>query len=109
LLFFGLAVWLANSAHADINDRAYLMALDRQGIETSVDPTDYINIGHDVCDMLDGGAQPLTAVYTIVRSAEKNDLPVLSSAYNAGFVVGAAVAAYCPQYRSLIPKGGVFA
>lgn len=86
---------LSGVAAADqltVADAAYLRALDAQGI--TYPSTDYaIGVARSVCRQLGSGATALE-----VGNQIKQQNPKLTD-LNLGFVVGASVTAYCPQYR----------
>lgn len=86
----GLAT--APLASADPADDQYLLTLKTRGLGWTNDQT-MINIGHAVCTDFDGGD---TATQTI--GDVKKSLQISSG--GANIIVGAAVAAYCPQNRS---------
>ena len=79
-------------AHADAADDAFLGALTSKGIHFS-SPDKALIAGHEVCDELGNGKSP-TQVASTVQSNSNMD------GYHAGFLVGAAIRAYCPQYAS---------
>jgi hypothetical protein len=79
-------------AHADATDDAFLGALTSKGIHFGSPDKAFI-AGHEVCDELDTGKSP-TQVASTVQSNSNMD------GYHAGFFVGAAIKAYCPQHAS---------
>lgn len=81
-------------AGADPADDQYLQTLHLRGLSWA-DGADgsMINVGHAVCTDFDGGA---TAAQTVTDV--KKSLGLSSGGSN--IIVGAAVAAYCPQNRS---------
>jgi hypothetical protein len=79
-------------AHADASDNAFLEALTSKGIHFG-SPDKALIAGHEVCDELGNGKSP-TQVASTVQSNSNMD------GYHAGFFVGVAIKAYCPQYAS---------
>jgi Protein of unknown function (DUF732) len=79
-------------AHADATDDAFLGALTAKGIHFGSPDKAFI-AGHEVCDELGNGKSP-TQVASTVQSNSNMD------GYHAGFFVGAAIRAYCPQHAS---------
>jgi hypothetical protein len=79
-------------ASADAADDQYLQTLRTRGLGWPNDQA-MINIGHAVCSDFDGGD---TAAATI--GDVKKSLGISSG--GANIIVGAAVAAYCPENRS---------
>ena len=88
------ALSTAAPASADETDEIYLQALEMGGI-TITNRTAAIAMGHTVCTALDQGVKPTGVVATLMGSAGL-------SPTEAGHTLGVSVAAYCPQYRSLI-------
>lgn len=82
----------APMANADPADDQYLQTLRTRGLGWTNDQT-MINVGHAVCTDFGGGD---TAAQTI--GDVKKSLGVSSG--GANIIVGAAVAAYCPENRS---------
>jgi hypothetical protein len=90
-------------AKADVvTDIAYLATLDQFGVYYNTDQT-AITLGHSVCDALASGLTPTT----IVRIGQRTGY----SPTDAGYIVGAAIGAYCDQYSWMIgmPSGRVAA
>jgi hypothetical protein len=79
-------------AHADATDDAFLSALTAKGIHFGSADKAFI-AGHEVCDEL-GNGKSAVQVASSVQSNSNMD------GYHAGFFVGAAIRAYCPQYAS---------
>src|ERR1700741_586680 len=79
-------------AHADPSDKAFLEALTPKGIHFG-SPDKALIAGHEVCAELGNGKSP-TQVASTVQSNSNMD------GYHAGFFVGVAIKAYCPQYAS---------
>lgn len=61
-----------------------------------------IGTGHGVCEELGEGKTPSQNAYEIASVARLNPADPLGTIANAAFLVAAAVAVYCPQYRALI-------
>ena len=95
-LAIGAAISTAIPAQADVMTDAYLMVLDEQGITF---PSDGVAIaaGFEVCDHLDMG---LTALETATEVYNQSGL----NPYDSGFLVGAAISAFCPEYNYMIPS-----
>lgn len=82
-------------AHADadtVNELAYISTLDEQGIYYSSEDA-AINVGYAVCNGLDAG-MPVTSVINTGLRATRG----MYSPYEVGFITGAAIAAFCPEY-----------
>lgn len=93
----GLCVAAAPMANADIMDDAYLSALTKGGISwANGSDSSMIAVGHAVCQDWAGG-NTLDQTITDVRKA------LALSDNGTGTVIGAATAAYCPQYQSKLP------
>ena len=94
----GLSGAVASTAHADPADAdaKFLAALSSHGI-TYASPEVMIGAGHVACTELDQGETP-----GLVAQDVMNNKDVLTSsnmdAFDAGFFVGASIAAYCPKY-----------
>ena len=93
-LLCGAAILAPPTANADA-DSVYLSALAKNSISWTSDET-MIAAGHGVCSDWSKGAS-LNAVADDVRHA----FPKLSD-HSVGVIIGAATAAYCPQYTSKI-------
>jgi hypothetical protein len=79
-------------AHADATDDAFLGALTSKGIHFG-SPTKALVAGHEACDELDNGKSPTQVASTVQSNSDMDG-------YHAGFFVGAAIKAYCPQFAS---------
>ncbi|BBY41275.1 hypothetical protein MMAN_54090 [Mycobacterium mantenii] len=81
-------------ATADPADDQYLQTLHLRGLSWAdgADQT-MINVGHAVCTDFDGGDTAAQTISDVKKS-------VGLSSGGANIIVGAAVAAYCPQNRS---------
>ena len=79
-------------AHADDGDNAFLQALRSKGIKFS-SPDKALIAGHEVCDELGNGKSPTQVASTVQSNSDMDG-------YHAGFLVGAAIKAYCPQFAS---------
>lgn len=84
----------APAASADPADDQYLQTLQQRGLSWAPgqDGT-MINVGHAVCSDFDGGDTMAQTVGDVKKS-----LGISNN--GAGSIVGAAIAAYCPQNRS---------
>lgn len=82
----------ATAKASPAQDDAFLSALDKQGI-IYPSPDYAIRTAKEVCTLLDDGANGVD----MSREVSKNSgIPV----QNAGFFVGASIAAYCPSHRN---------
>jgi hypothetical protein len=72
-------------------EQAYLDNLDDGGIEYSTEAA-AVNVGYGICDALDEGYD----VYDVGAIAMEAGY----SAGDAGWIIGSAVAAFCPRYGS---------
>jgi hypothetical protein len=93
----GFCVLSAPIANADIADDAYLHALSKNGItwDNGADSR-MIAVGHAVCQDWAGG-NTLDQTVTDVRKA------LGLSDGGTGTIIGAATAAYCPEYQGKLP------
>jgi uncharacterized protein DUF732 len=82
----------APTAHADAADDAFVAALSSKGI-SFLSPTAAIVAGHEVCDELSLGRTPAQVATDVTRNSNLDG-------YHAGYFVGAAIRAYCPQHAS---------
>ncbi|OBG95373.1 hypothetical protein A5697_24725 [Mycobacterium sp. E3251] len=90
----GAAVFFAAPASADQKDDAFISEIQRNGIVFS-DRGAAIAAGHNMCAGLDSGKTPTSLVLNVVRATDL-------SAHEAGYLLGASVASYCPQHRAAI-------
>jgi len=86
-------------ARADVNEDAFLLVLHRKGITHVNGDTGLLLAGYEICSHLDSNGGDLNEATLYVRAA--TGLP--ASAY----IVGASVAAFCPQYGTNIRPGYV--
>lgn len=82
---------------AEVDRTAYLTGLDRGGVPYSDDDT-AVALGQSTCTQLDAGASFLSVAFTVMST----DL----APEHAGYLVGTAVAVYCPQHISAIEAAG---
>lgn len=80
------------SAHADTVDDKFLADLQAEGIDDHVSAEHAVKGAHVVCQKLDSG---MTAAQVAFDVLDSSSMP----GYHSGFFVGAAIDAYCPQYR----------
>lgn len=78
----------------DPSDDIYLKDVESGGISTSGRTDALIQAGHAVCQALSEGSSPKEVVVGLTLGNDDVDL------HEAEYVVGAAIAAYCPQYKS---------
>ena len=88
------AAFAAPSQSAD--DETYLSALESENISF---PTDAkaINLAHHICDSLDSG---VTFDEIVDEGREQSEL----GDYEIGFVIGASVLVYCPEFEDVLPS-----
>jgi hypothetical protein len=87
------AIWLAATGRADTIDDDYVAVLTANGIPGT--PAQMIGNGHAVCHAFAAGTSFLDVV---VELSTYGDITMRQAAYETG----AAVGAYCSQYRGLI-------
>jgi Protein of unknown function (DUF732) len=97
LLLSATALIPAAPASADPTDDAFVAALANYGINTD-GPDTAIAHGHAVCAALDKGQDSSVLALKLMNDTKLN----ISTRQQAGFFVGASVAAYCPQYRGSV-------
>ncbi|MGD1208361.1 DUF732 domain-containing protein [Mycobacterium seoulense] len=90
----GSAVLFAAPASADQHDDAFIAEIQRNGV-VFTDRGAAIAAGHNMCAGLDKGKTPTSLVLNVVRATDL-------SAHEAAFLLGAAVASYCPQHRAAV-------
>jgi hypothetical protein len=84
----------APTANADPADDAYLRALTQRGLSwANGSEQTMINVGHAVC-------QDWAAGDTMAQTVTDVQKALGLSTNGSGTVIGAATAAYCPEYRS---------
>ena len=86
----GTLVAAAPAAHADATNDAFLSALTAKGIHFGSADKAFI-AGHEVCDELGNGKSAIQVASSVQSNTNMDG-------YHAGFFVGAAIRAYCPQY-----------
>ena len=98
-LLVPLAIFSAacGQSHADTTDQAFVRALSSQGIYSTQGPAGLIVVGHEICNDLDMGTTPYLEAQRLYNVSTLG-----MSTHQAGFMVGAAIGAYCPQYSSEI-------
>lgn len=85
----------AGPASADaetLDELAYIMALDEEGIAYSTEDN-AIALGYGTCNALDAGASVEMVVLAGIDGADG-----YFSDYEVGYITGAAIAAFCPEY-----------
>ncbi|GKU55999.1 hypothetical protein NJB14197_18660 [Mycobacterium montefiorense] len=85
-----LGAGLAPAARADANDDKFIQLLVSDGITHESVPA-AIGAARKVCEYLSQGMTPNEVVTDVMNSSSLPD-------YDAGYFVGAAIRAYCPQY-----------
>ena len=88
------AVLSTGVARADVNDDAFVKVITDRGIAYTSEAK-LIAAGHAVCDSRAQGYTEMQIVSLIVTKTQ------LTDAHDAGYFVGAAEAAYCPQFAGL--------
>ena len=96
VLLSAAALLSAAPASADGPDDAFVAALQNNGIDIN-DRDTAIAHGHAVCAGLDQGQDSSYLALKLM-----NDTKLNLSSRQAGFFIGASVAAYCPQYRGSV-------
>jgi hypothetical protein len=92
------AVAFSTSAHADPDtDETFLMTIHHRGIYVSEPVTQ----AHAVCAMMHDNPDDTFA--DVARGLAAYDPSI--TRYDVAFFAGAAIAAYCPQYKSLVNDG----
>jgi hypothetical protein len=86
-----LGAGVAPAAHADANDDKFIQLLISDGITHDSVPA-AIAAARKVCQYLAEGMSPNEVVIDVMNSSSLPD-------YDAGYFVGAAIRAYCPQYK----------
>jgi len=77
------------------NDRAFIYTLDSEGIIYTTEG-DALRAGEAVCQYLDLGYDAMETVTLVVDASGLGW-------YQAGYFVGASIAAFCSEYADLIP------
>ena len=93
------AILAAGPANADaetVDEIAFISTLDSQGIYYSSEDA-ALTVGYAVCNALDAGASPTSIASTAVRSTGG-----FYTYYQAGYITGAAIGAFCPEYAPLV-------
>ena len=97
------AIGAAPSAAAETDDERFVDAVARLQIPTNADD-DLPAVGHRICDMLTSGlagnVNPVPTVRGVVSTLENAGM----SRGQAGGLMKAAVAVYCPQHASVIGR-----
>jgi|ERR1700754_3264534 uncharacterized protein DUF732 len=86
-----LGAGVAPAAHADAADDKFIQLLISDGITHDSVPA-AIAAARKVCEFLAQGQTPNEVVIDVMNSSSLPD-------YDAGYFVGAAIRAYCPQYK----------
>lgn len=96
VLLSAAALLSAAPGSADPTDDAFVAALENYGIDIN-DRDTAIAKGRAVCAGLDKGQDSSFLAIKLM-----NDTKLDLSSRQAGFFIGASVAAYCPQYRGSV-------
>lgn len=96
LLITGIGV-SARAAADPVDDYAYLTTLDHFQVFYSSDEA-AISVGHSVCDALDVGLTVTNIAMIAVRAGYTPS--------EGGYIVGAAIGAYCDEYGYLLEDSG---
>ncbi|WP_231977645.1 DUF732 domain-containing protein [Mycobacterium sp. E2989] len=94
VMLAGGGLLFAAPASADQHDDAFIAEIQRSGI-VFTDRGAAIAAGHNMCAGLDKGKTPTSLVLNVVRATDL-------SAHEAGYLLGASVASYCPQHRAAV-------
>ena len=90
-------IGFAGPARADDINDAFLQDLDNHGVQYG-DPLDAIRVATiDVCGRLD--SHPWESISDVVSGVATN---TNWSNADSAYLTGAAIAAYCPQYKSIV-------
>lgn len=89
IALFGPLGAAAPTAHADAVDDAFTAALTSKGINFQ-SPQAAIIAGHEVCDEIGLGRTPVQVASDMTKNSNLDG-------YHAGYFVGLAMHAYCPQ------------
>ncbi len=73
-------------------DEVYVFTLRDEMSLDGVSDSDIIGLGNKICSALKTGSTPLEVGEIGVRAG--------LAPYDAGYVVGASIAAYCPEFKS---------
>lgn len=90
----GAASLFAAPASADHIDDSFIAEIQRSGI-VFTDRGAAIAAGHNMCAGLDKGKTPTSLVLNVVRATDL-------SVREAGYLLGASVASYCPQHKAVV-------
>lgn len=86
-------------SESEKNERVYLEIIREElASAQGVPDATILELGHNICNALDDGAT-LNDIGEVGMSAGM-------SAYDIGFIVGAATAAFCPQHSNLVNDMG---
>lgn len=91
----GAAVWLAADATAEpytIDEQSYLEVMDEYGIESGLGPDGLLRAGYAVCQRLSDGKTEFATIKELYAANEG------MTSKMAAQVVGAASAAFCPEF-----------
>ncbi|BCI83156.1 hypothetical protein MTY66_47810 [Mycolicibacterium sp. TY66] len=89
----GAAVVLAAPAHADDDDAIFLQVIHHYGITFPTNAS-AVSAARFVCSQIDSGWTPAEVSMKVYNITNKT-----VTADDAGYFVGASVAAYCPEYK----------
>lgn len=92
------AILFAPTARAD-DVQGYLNALEGQGIYASSGEGTLVMAGQMVCNDLSEGSTPMQTARKVYQSTDAS-----FSSEDSGYLVGAAIAALCPEYLYMIPR-----
>lgn len=86
----------SSSSSRSLQEQAYLNTLDNGRIYYANDQA-AIDVAHSICGLFASGGNTWDAVYAMQQSY---------NGYEASWITGAAVAAYCPQYNAVAGSSG---
>ena len=89
--FLGMAI-----AKADDVQR-YLDILHDRGITAVDGDGTLVQVGMEICDLLDAGRTPRSVAAQVYRETDTS-----ISAGDAGYIVGAAIGGLCPEYAGMV-------
>lgn len=87
---------LATPASADDVQR-YLDALHERGISAGSGDGTLVQIGMQICDLLEAGWTPVGVAKKVYRETDTS-----ISADDAGYIVGVAIGGLCPEYAGMV-------
>lgn len=104
-LFAGVGM-LAGCAHAggdgvdaQASEDAFLKVMHERFTNSTASDAEYVSAGKQLCDVFADAPTTKTWVLQVKALTDAGYSPE-----NAGFVIGASVTSFCPQYASALPS-----